>query len=711
MSLCILFDNKMQVTDSFVSPTNSLANCLSQKDLRYSRLYFANPVNARVMVSDVSVICLFVDHRDYCIMDNEASVLQDLMQYLKGVLCFNMNRAVLEDVNSHKASPEVVLARCQDKIQTKSASTRNSHLLDILQLVHFFAAYQFLLKSAKGPEKPNPKLLEEKEEVFFTLYHQHKGLMLQVLDDSLSRFYEDLCKKSKAKNRIAQDIEEESSRERAIETVDIEILSNNSNVRSNNLAKDHRDLSSPSSATKEQLKDLKIRIQEFHDWQKSVNRKPLVSVEAIRESYKKIPIAEKKLDDAIEVARDQEDLKYLHSMKAMMKDGTTRLNEELLEYWSIWKSQMQNAFNAGSSESSLIKELSRIEVEIVSMVNNLVVKYSYFRRFEPISLIFDKMEISASCLSLLKIYQKEPNIRLDKPPSLFKTHQDRIAQLLDRIKPSEMNQLPIYLHVSSKFARSNSSTESGKTSSPNQRRHRNKANDPSAKSTSVRSVSTSNLRKRGPDINQENEKTISDMKTSKPKDTGSTLVPENASSTDSSAERLSKSMQISFKDSTPGRFEQLISNHGGSKSSLKMLAPVLSKPSSGALASLQPVSINLELRNGAELSLTDIDLLLKRYSLGALFSNDKKFEELRKWFSDTLAIQSAELRSVLPSSLKVMLSPTMTYAYAMMLLKVRDQTLSSCQEIKIVLKEISSKQANKDIKKLVYLASFFVFRL
>jgi hypothetical protein len=142
-----------------------------------------------------------------------------------------------------------------------------------------------------------------------------------------------------------------------------------------------------------------------------------------------------------------------------------------------------------------------------------------------------------------------------------------------------------------------------------------------------------------------------------------------------------------------------------------MLAPVLSKPSSGALASLQPVSFNLDLRNGAELSLTDIDLLLKRYSLGALFSNDKKFEELRKWCSDTLAIQSAELRSVLPASLKVMLSPTMTYAYAMMLLKVRDQTLSSYQEIKIVLKEISSKQAHKDIKKLVYLASFFVFRL
>jgi hypothetical protein len=637
----------VQVSDSFVSPISSLAQCLASKDLKYTNLYFANPVNARVQISDVSVICLFVDHRDYSITVEEADVLGNLMQYLKSVLCYNLNRSVHEDGTLPKQSPEAVFSKCQEKIQVKSAALRNRHLLDILQIVNLFSAYQYLLKAVKLVEKPTQKLFDEKEETFFTLYKTHKNLLIQIVDQKMVRFFEELSTKDKFKaRRVVDDLDESSSKERSIDPVDIEILSTASPKPTTPTFPPAANQAASSNAEKDMLQEFKSRLQEVRDWQSSLKKRNLGSIKTIREDYKKIPIAKKKLDDVLQQVKDPEEQRTLTRLRDEMVEGTASLRSDLGEVWGQWKNHMQSVLANSGHESQQIKELTRQEASTVTRVNGLIAKYAYFRRDEGIAMVLDKLEIVSNCLQILQTIRADPDFRPNRLSSSCKTSLERITTLMDRLKnttdEAEVKNLPIYKLTMQKC-------DPPKANLPNQpstymkdkdKKGKN-GNSPRTKSTSSRSISTQ-LKKRVPETGADEQFASGVIGSSSTSNEGvQKIIPEKGSSSES-AENQSQAFIFSFSKGGNAPSRSLEANLAASKSARKI--PVISQTGSSLVSFLkiQEVVLNLKPAKTCELSVGDVERLLRHYKLLHLVSNEAKFTELKSLLINIVSISAGK---------------------------------------------------------------------
>lgn len=726
-SLCILYDSKTAVHSSFASAFGSLAQCLAARHVDKSSRYFANAANARVKIADVAVLCQFVDHKGYSCSQVELESLEHLMYYLKSVLCYNLDLMV-HDGEPGKNSVESVIKRCHESFDVGGSGMRNQHLLEMMQLVNLYAAYQFLSSQASKTSESQERMLKDKKESFCLLYVEHKKLLDEISDQRVHRMYHRLTNTSdpEASNLLdSSNVAGILNLSRPIDPIDVEdlsdsILSKKDQIQNMVPTEDEINANTATSVDKSVLNDFYKRYKEVLEWRNHIKRKTPSSMKKLREDYKKIPITKSRIEDTIKSISDSQEKSRLSELKSSLEESTKLVSEKIQEVWSNWKGALSRQIVSNSKAAQIYTEMAKLEDSQITLICNLLSLEGCFRKEQSISIVFDKLEIGSHILDILKLLRDERPLRSKKSTEKqCDNHLDRINLLISRFNHSadqrEMKLMSIWQYLESKYdvkldrdAKPSSSRNDGK------RKHRSKS---PIQAKNSRSRST-NLRKRSPakesskersDLNFESSSSIDRVAADKNK----AKDLEKGSSSTSKARNRSKSRPRgetkSPKNKSPNASQKSGVNPCASKS-----ARVISINRAQVLAtygSLKQVQVKLNNLPKDKSSLSDVQKVLKNYKLDQFFNNEALLLAAKARLVHRLKPESQPIQTQgVPSAVHCLLSDQLTTKDLTILVRIRDQISSGSKEIKQAATEFGkSTNIDLEVKTLVWLCQKYVF--
>ena len=730
VSLCILYDNKTQVHSALSSPFSSLGQCLASRIIDKPSKYFVNPVNARVKVSDLTVLCQFVDHKGYASTQFEQDMLSHLMFYLKCVLCYNLE-ALVYDGDAGKLGADGVLKKCHESFDVGGSGVRNQHLLDMVQLVNFYSAYQLLTNQSAKTSELQQKLIKERSDCFCLLYSEHQSLLKCAADERVHKMYETIISGPPLGTNTVIDKATPDctiSPNKAIDPIDIEeltdSLTSNKEISSYHLPTDDEINSSTiSGVEKKIIIDFYKRYREFVDWQSHIKRKTPSSLKKLREDYKKIPITRGRLEETIRSIVESSQKQHLIGLMAMIDQSSESIAKRLQDVWTNWKGSLTRQTLGDQSCGQIYTEMAKIEDRQISEISGLMASEGYYRKDAAISLIFDKLEIASHILDVLKLVRDDKALRSKKSlDKLCAPHLDRINMLVDRFSHStdqrEIKTLSIWTYLEDVYnivLDKNSKSKGDK--GDGKRKHRSKS---PIQSKSQRSHST-NLRKRSP---------MKDASKDRTEKSGGNV--ESSSSTDRASiiAKKTKDAEKGSSSTSKARDPSKPRSRGGSKSpgSKSPKASQKGKSSAGLSKSVRSVSVSklqriskivspgsvqikLNMSLKTRYCLEDIQLVLKNYKLDPFLNNEALLLVAKaKIMYQLKASRESQVKSMVPAAVKCITSDQLTMKDLTIIMRIRDQIVSGFKEIKQASSEYG-KLANieLELKTLVCLCIKYVF--